>query len=491
MKRDLWLLLVLVAFSFQITAQERGDLISAQLIESWDLERINDLYDGFGLPEFISPIGFDVDVYKIVFATPDARGEAMTVASGLVQIPTNGNACNFPMFVYCHGTNTYTGKTMTELGDEYQIGIPFTANGYVSVLPDYLGFGETPLDHPHCYIHAKSSATSTIDIMRATRHFCAENGVALSGQNFITGYSEGGFVSMAALREIQELHLDEFDISAAAPGSGPYDVSGTMIDSILQSPVFSNPFYLLFTAESYQYVYGGLYEDYESVLIEPFDSLAPLVFNREDPQNSNLLHWPGYSMLQPDFLEQVLTDDNHPFREVARDNDLLDWAPDFPMNFFYCEGDDQVPYIISLTAIEAYVANGSDPNLVQAVSAGAEFDHPSCAQPGLIGSKLYFDNFRVDCEEMINAGIENKALNMSISVYPNPSSDFVVIEAKEEMNNDFLEVELYDMAGKMIHQTAYSNGMLLSMTDLNLDKGNYILKIVGSYLSYSKILVHN
>ena len=73
-------------------------------------------------------------------------------------------------------------------------------------MPDYLGLGSSPSYQG--YGHARSEATCVVDALRAGRSLCASNNVTLNGQLFLTGYSEGGQVTMAAHRELEALCLD-------------------------------------------------------------------------------------------------------------------------------------------------------------------------------------------------------------------------------------------------------------------------------------------
>src|SRR6185369_398821 len=94
--------------------------------------------------------------------------------------------------------------------------------------------------HFHPYLHAKTSASAVVDLLRAVKSYCAANSIPLSGKLFLAGYSEGGYATMAATREIQERFAAELPITASAPMAGPYDLSGTLVD-ILDSATYPSP----------------------------------------------------------------------------------------------------------------------------------------------------------------------------------------------------------------------------------------------------------
>ena len=124
-------------------------------------------------------------------------------------------------------------------GGELFLGIVFAPGGYVVCMPDYLGLGLGEGLHPYC--HAKSEATATVDMLRATRQVCDEQDIHLNDQTFLFGYSQGGHATMAAARELELYHTDEFTLTASAPMSGPYDISGAQTELVVSDEPYSAP----------------------------------------------------------------------------------------------------------------------------------------------------------------------------------------------------------------------------------------------------------
>jgi dienelactone hydrolase len=134
---------------------------------------------------------------------------------------------------------------------EGQVGLLFAGLGYVAFLPDYLGLGLTSRGF-HPYVHAASEAWAALDMLRAGDQFCQQLQVAVNAQLFITGYSQGGHGAMALHRAIEKDPSNEFTVTAAAPLSGPYSISGVMRNLILTDTVYYDPAYIPNTALSYQ-----------------------------------------------------------------------------------------------------------------------------------------------------------------------------------------------------------------------------------------------
>ena len=99
--------------------------------------------------------------------------------------------------------------------------------------------------HPY---HLKDvTASAVIDMLRAIRQFFDQTNLGqYNSQLFLAGYSEGGYATMATVKEIEENLYDEFDITMSFPMAGAYDLSGTMVDLMLREEPYPDPFYLPF-----------------------------------------------------------------------------------------------------------------------------------------------------------------------------------------------------------------------------------------------------
>jgi pimeloyl-ACP methyl ester carboxylesterase len=463
------ILAICLLFSTSIMGQQRGELVSDSLIATLDYAEIVAIYDSFGLPPGLPKIYYDeVELHKIVYFTLNGRGDGTTLASGLVALPI-GEDCDFPLIAYNHGTHTYD-EVISELTAKYNqhyVGVPMAANGYVAVLPDYLGYGATPLGHLHPYVHAKSEATCVVDALRATRELCENLDIELNEQLFLLGYSEGGHVTMATHKELQFNHSDEFTVTASAPCSGPYDLSGILRDSMLAGGRFSNSFFIAFVTLSYQYIYQNLYNDISEVFIAPYDSLILQMLSQENPQPdlSESLPVIGTEMFQPEYLAAVIADDQHPFNQNLRDNDLYDWVPTAPTALFYCTDDEQVPFENALfTAAHMNLLGGN----VLAFTAG-NLDHIECTFPAVLFSILWFDDFRIKCTSNVATELAD---NGSVHIYPNPATDRFAVSGK---GTTPINLTIFDIMGRPISTHVINGSGEIAMPDDAYPAGNYIV----------------
>jgi pimeloyl-ACP methyl ester carboxylesterase len=457
---------------------ERGDLIGHALLKHYTLTEIQAIYAQLSLPPFLSPIIYEIDAYKVQYWTIDAQGQSLVPASGLAMFPT-GYPCGAPSVLYHHGTQFWDENLPSDLGLEILIGVPFATNGYVEVMPDYLGLGESPGRHP--YVHAASEASSAIDMMRATRILGDTLNFGFNDQVFLSGYSQGGHAAMATFREMETNLSHEFSVEAVVTGGGPYDMSNTTLSSLLTPKSnLTNSYNISYVILSYQSVYGNLYDSLSQYFVSPYDTLIPLIFDRYSPLTSQQLADTAVNMFEDSVVIAVQTDSLHPLNVALRDNDVYDWAPQARLRMYYCEADEEVPYQNALVAKAAMQANGAAN--VDAISAGETLDHDGCVFPTFFQTKLYFDLYRENCP----ANAIDPALAIGLQVFPNPFQDQLRIEWEAGMDQ-IEEVRLLDLQGRVLRAERVRALGEVELQQLNLPAGIYVVELVGEGRYYRKV----
>jgi len=369
-----------------------------------------------------------IEMYKLTYTTPDINGQTDT-ASGLLVLPVRDELLAYPLLCYQHGTVGEKSDVPSNLAGGWELAAVWSGLGYVAAAPDFLGLGESRGFHP--YVHADTEASAGRDMMRAAREFCEGNATAqINDQVFITGYSQGGHAAAALQRLLEAEHAEEFPVTAAAPMSGPYSISGEMLKVILQEAPYFFPSYLPYTALSYNEVYG-LFAEVEDYFVEPYASAIQEFYegsrtlsNLNDFLIDELTANEGASItryMMQDSLINVLEsgDPSHPIIQALQDNDVYDWAPQAPTRLYYCTADDQVVYTNSLVADSVMNANGA--NDVASEDVGPMLDHGQCVEPAVAGAAFFFLNFQ---EILVNTG-EDPAPMRPFELMPNPASEQV------------------------------------------------------------------
>lgn len=420
MKRILKLLpfFLILIFTTKVKAQY---LIESELLSSTPAFLL-----GF-IPQI--PAEYDVKFYRLTYNTVDTHGDP-TIASGAVGIPNTTECNTFPMAVYCHGTVLKQLDVPSEENSEGLITKIFASTGFIAVAPDYLGLGQGTGIHP--YVHAQSEATASIDLIRATREFLETIPVSDNGEVFVTGYSQGGQGAMATLEYAEENNLnDELGITAGAPCSGPYNLSGSQATVLLSDQPYSNPGYVIYLLMSYQLAYGNLYNQLSDIIQQPYaDQVAPYFDGMQNTYDMGTVNaiLPGQlsDLLVDSVYTNFQTNPNHPLWEDLRANDTYNWTPQVPLRMYYCTGDEQVDYHNSLTADSAMHANGATNVAAYNVLSGGS--HGDCVLPALTQVYLFFDSLATSCS--LSTDIVESRLK-ELKIYPNPATDFINISLPE------------------------------------------------------------
>jgi len=78
--------------------------------------------------------------------------------------------------------------------------------------------------------------------------------------------------------------------------------------------------------------------------------------------------------------------------------------------------------------------------------------------------------------EIYSVGIKETALNISLSIFPNPTSDFLTLKV-EDYNNETLNFDLLDEQGKLILSEQITN-QETQVAMSTLARGSYFINIV-------------
>lgn len=81
-------------------------------------------------------------------------------------------------------------------------------------------------------------------------------------------------------------------------------------------------------------------------------------------------------------------------------------------------------------------------------------------------------------EILVVTGIEVKDINLSCSVYPNPTADFVTLSVKD-ISTENMSYVLCDVKGKVINQKRLSS-YETQITMVELSKATYLIKVLDN-----------
>jgi hypothetical protein len=210
-----------------------------------------------------------VPSWRLRYASRDASGRER-VYSGRVFLPsrkTEDGPVEVPLVVYQHATETRrTFVPYYNKGDETMLGaLAAELCGFAVVMPDGDGMGADPSPLKHAYCHAKTTALAVCDLVRAARgsvdgrRIFDDVNYIWDGETYIVGYSEGGFISMAAVKELAtNPGYKDLKLTGAACMGGPFDFS-TQIRNLLEDAKtpYDRPYIPAYFLAAWQDLYPG------------------------------------------------------------------------------------------------------------------------------------------------------------------------------------------------------------------------------------------
>ena len=238
----------------------------------------------------------DVAIRRLVYWTVAPDGSMLQASAGLLVPAGTADACTrgaFPLVSFQHGTS----DTAAFDGSDPTAALPlttaayFASHGYVTVIPDYLGYGAAAGLGYHPYVVAESEASTVIDAVRAARAFFATAGAGaqtLSSQLFLAGTSEGGYVTMATQRAMERDFGAEFPLTAVVPISGPYDLPDETLDDVRSADAagVSTTGHATFLFTAYNRVYRNIYGATSDIFLAPWagdvEGLFPGAYGSDD-----------------------------------------------------------------------------------------------------------------------------------------------------------------------------------------------------------------
>ena len=431
---------IVVCFLCSFIFSDRGDLISYELIDGASKEYAQGVLNSFIPTAPNCP--YDLEMYSLEYETIDQFGN-IEIASGAIVVPVDQLEA-FPMLSFHHGTQIERLGTYSQDGN-LDLLTMWLGTSYVSLLPDYLGLGISEVFHP--YQINIPSATASIDMIIAAKEFCFLNNIYLTDQLFLTGYSEGGYVTAAAQKMIEE-EYDDLEIAGSALCAGAYDMSGTMFELMISEQEYGEPYYLPYIIFAYHDSYNIL-DDIDDYFVPEYSDTLQALFNGEYGAGAinDIMPSVPIHVMRPDLIEEVVSNYNHPFRERLRENDLYDWAPESPTKLIHSYEDELVPYQNAEVAYQNFIDNGSQDVELLLVHYGA---HQEAAPNVLVGVFYWFAQLR-------------------------ESSFFSIGDLNIDSNVNILDVVI--LANIIIEDINPSNIQIL-LSDLNADSANDILDII-------------
>lgn len=348
----------------------RGALLDGQLAKTNTMqESTAALSNPVAKAPSVIPL-YDVKQYRLTYQTLDGGGKLVT-ASGIVAVPQKPAGSNSPLLSFQHGTvfhNIEAPSNDTVATSPVNI---IASLGFVVVAADYIGYGAS-LGKDHPYLQKEPSAAAVTDFLVAARQWLAEQRLPLNDQLFLTGYSEGGYVTLAAQ---QALEAAGVPITASVAGAGPYDLQYTLDELPSTKALLAAAGGALgLSRPAPAAKYPGKIDE----------ATVDLLLYFLIPKESDI-------KFSKTFLMDWMANDY----DTMRRNSLYDWQAKTPTRLTHGRSDETVPFGNSTRAIDGMRAKGTA-NIELAECIVSPSDHTNCIKPYAQVMTEYFRTFAKD-----------------------------------------------------------------------------------------------
>lgn len=226
-----------------------------------------------------------VDLRYLEYRTIGGQGEA-TNATAAIMVPTGTDAgCNGPrpVVLYAHGTTAardfniarWTDTSQPAAGEGVAVAAMFAAQGFIVVAPNYAGYDKSTLTY-HPFLNGDQQGKDMVDALIAARKTFSAINASDAGSLFVTGYSQGGYVALAAHRELQATGRS---VTASAGLSAPSAISLLIDYNFSGWPALGATLFTPLQSTSWQKQFGNVYsatgDIYEAQYAAGIDTLLP------------------------------------------------------------------------------------------------------------------------------------------------------------------------------------------------------------------------
>lgn len=333
------------------TSVAKEYLVTAELKQSPSAEELKKAY-----PTIAAFVKNGFKAYKVTYNTVTPDGKPI-VASGAMYVPDVSG--NFPVLNYNHGTifpSREKSAPSYMSGYDYEAAIAklFAANGYVTVVPDYLGYGSSKdSDHPYGVYNVIAQASA--DMIYAVKEFSAKNKISLSGKYFVSGWSEGAAVGLATVKLLEQRNDPDLKVSAAVLNAGPY-FSSAFAEHILDAgkPMRYMTSYI-WVLKSFNKLYG-FNRPMSYYFNEPYATRLEKTFEAEISTEPR-------ELFRADFIDRFMNGRDTLFSNALSANDLWKTKTNAKIVLVHGDKDDYVPLFNSEKAYTEMKKAGSDVDL--------------------------------------------------------------------------------------------------------------------------------
>ena len=398
-------IIIVAALLFLIASCSRDDsetvnsyLVSDELIYTYTVNSISTMIDlasiqNQSISSLKQYVESDVKVYRIVYKTT-IDGKTIN-ASGLVSVPVNQG--DYPVLSFQNGTNTLNSQapSVYPLNNAYVLVEIIASMGFVVVIPDYPGFGES-VTVPHPYLVKEPTVISITDMFYATEELDDTKLPDINTINdyYLIGYSQGGWATLALHKALELEYNGEFNLAGSVCGAGPYDI-GLLFSSMVGVTTYPMPVYIGYIYNAYS-AYKQITNPVSDIFNEPYASKISTLYNgtKSSEQINSELTTSIADLLTPSFISGYKISDKYSsVRNAFSLNSIEAWHSYKPLLLIHGDSDTQVNPVSTENIYNEMIQAGTSSDIMKKVII-PNADHGDGILPAMIEGIEFLYNLK-------------------------------------------------------------------------------------------------
>lgn len=362
--------------------------VSKEFILTYTTDYINNLLNYASgiypeLDDLKAYVSHSVDIYKVVYKTE--INDKTINASGLICIPSGEG--EYPLLCFQNGTNTVNDYAPSEYASNpsYQFVEIIASMGYVIVIPDYPGFGESA-DIPHPYLIKEPTVRSIIDMLFAAGELDSGElpDLVIKNELYLMGYSQGGWATLSLHKALEQDYGAEFDLKGSACGAGPYNLN-LLFDGMTNISTYPMPVYIGYIINAYS-AYDQFTNPVSDILNEPYASRLGNLYNGTltSDEINNQLTTSIPDLFTPGFLSGFETEAKYSsVRTSLTENSITAWNTSVPLFLIHGGGDTTVNPLTTENIYAGMIQAGTSTEICKKEII-PDLDHGDAVVPAMI-----------------------------------------------------------------------------------------------------------
>ena len=412
--------------------ESTSDKFSTQFVSAELIDDISPAVMLSVVQSAIDPTATNAFGYKAIKITYNTKGQndEDIVASGLLVIPTASDAYQayrasqgelpFSVSMICdnHGTIFTNAEAPSNVEvkngmPDYPLAVSMTGYaGFAGIYPDYIGYGESN-SKSHPYMLKKASARASLDMIKASMKYMADEKIPINYQLYVSGYSQGGYTAMALAEEIEDNFSDSVNLMGVAPMAGPHDLKALGDIELVASHTMVYPAFLAYLADSYAQAYSDI--NLTDLVTTADTTLYHSLFDGskssvEIQMSLGLTTNYGFGAYSADSLFKTSIIDDYQnnlntgaiLKNKFIENSTYDWTPKTKMNLIHCSDDEIIPFSMSQKAYDTFIENGSTDvtltpiptAIIDEATVSNPFVHSRCGTAAYVTAIKWFNAIR-------------------------------------------------------------------------------------------------